>query len=634
MNVFYEDDGHFKVGAIFADNVSSLQVEAPHGKRAKIKAQSVLLRFDSSLHEFLPLAETAATDIEVDFLWEASGESEFGFDDLARDYFGGKASPFELAGLLLRLHGAPMHFYKKGRGRYKPAPPEALKAALASIERKQLQAEQQARYVSQLSGFELPVEFAPHLRNLLYKPDRNGIENKALEAASAALRLPPVRLLEKCGAIPSIHDYHLNRFLFEHFPHGAGVSDAATGGAGNVPSESSVQLQPASGCAIPDLPISNAKAFSIDDAATTEIDDAFSVTPLADGQWRVGVHIAAPALGVVVGSAVDAIAHDRLSTVYHPAGKITMLPDSVVGEFTLAEGRICPVLSLYLTVDQDFRIVVAESRVERVSVVRNLRLQELEDSFTEENIAAGGSDYPYRTELEFLWRFAGVLEAGRGKSDNGAQNRVDYDFRLVGERIEIEARRRGSPSDKVVSELMILVNGTWGERLATHAIPALYRVQQAGKVRMSTHPGPHEGLGVAQYAWSSSPIRRYVDLINQRQLVAHLMGEPAPYSKPTDLFEIMRAFELAYDAYAEFQRAMERYWCLIYLRQENITAVTGTVIRDNLVRLDDLPLVLRVNDMPALSNGSSVELEIGAIDLMDLELICRFHPSSQAVASG
>src|SRR5437588_12871162 len=111
---------------------------------------------------------------------------------------------------------------------------------------------------------------------------------------------------------------------------------------------------------------------------------------------------------------------------------------------------------------------------------------------------------------------------------------------------------------------MIFVNSTWGEYLAKHNIPALYRVQQAGKVRMTTHPAPHEGLGVAQYIWASSPIRRYVDLVNQRQLAAHLVGNASPYPAQSNLFEIMRAFELAYDAYADFQRRMERYWCLRY----------------------------------------------------------------------
>ena len=615
MNVFYEEDGHFKVGAIFADNNTSLQVEAPHGKRAKIKAQSVLLRFESSVHEFLPQAEKVAGSIDLDFLWEASGQNEFGFEDLARDYFGRVVTPLEHAGLLIRLHGAPMHFYKKGRGRYKPAPAEALKSALASVEKKRIQAEQQARYVDDLSQFRLPPEFVPQLSNLLYKPDRNGLENKALEAACEKLHLSPIRLLEKCGAIPSVHDYHLNRFLFEYFPQGTAIAD-------DTP------------CPLPeDLPLAEVQAFSIDDAATTEIDDAFSVTRLADGHWRVGIHIAAPALGIAAGSPSDQIARERLSTVYHPAGKITMLAEAAISRFTLAEGRNCPVLSLYVVVADDMRILETQSRVERVTIVENLRLDRLEETFTEENLATGSGDYPRKAELDLLWRLAAVLEAGRGKAEAGGQDRVDYAFRVDGERVSIEQRKRGSPSDKVVSELMILVNSTWGGLLAEHGIPALYRVQQSGKVRMSTHPAPHEGLGVAQYAWSSSPIRRYVDLVNQRQLAAHLYGQALPYPAGSDLFETMRAFELTYDAYAEFQRGMERYWCLRYLQQEAMTSVDGSVIRDNLVRLESLPLVVRVGDLPALPPQSRVQLDVGSIDLIDLELVCHFRDQLLVIAA-
>jgi exoribonuclease-2 len=617
MNVFYEEDGQFKVGSVFADNNTSLQVEAPHGKRSKIKAQSVLLRFDSPLAEFLPQAERMAGDVDLDFLWEASGQSEFGFEDLAREYFGRAATALERASLLIRLHGAPMHFYKKGHGRYKPAPADALRAALASVERKRMQTEMQARYVAQLSRGELPPEFAPHLNALLYRPDRNTLENKALEAASEALHLAPVKLLEKCGAIPSTHDYHLNRFLSEYFPRGTGFSATL---ANEVPE---------------DLPLAEVRAFSIDDAATTEIDDAFSAERLADGRWRVGVHIAAPALGVTPGSALDAVARERLSTVYHPAGKITMLPETMISEFSLAEGRACPALSLYLTLASDtLAIVASETRIERVAIAANVRLDVLDVAFTEETLAHGGGDYPFKAELALLWRLAGTLEAGRGKSNGKPESvlpeRVDYNFSVESGRVSITPRRRGSPPDKVVSELMILANSHWGALLAEYEVPALYRVQQAGKVRMSAHPAPHEGLGVAQYAWSSSPIRRYVDLVNQRQLIAHVRAEPAPYPKPTDLFEIMRAFELAYDAYSEFQRGMERYWCLRYLLQENLTHAAGRVLRENLVRFDQLPLVVRVPDLPALPPQTQIRMSVGAIDLLSAELVCRFEGIASA----
>src|SRR5262249_39720164 len=260
MNVFYEEDGEFKVGAVLADNAASLQVEAPHGRRSKVKAASVLVRFEGSgLAEFAAEAQKLTEGMDVDFLWECCGGEEFSFDVLARDYYGRAAVAVESAALLIRLHGSPMYFYKKGKGRYKAAPKAALTAALASVERKRRQAEQRAAYVAQLTEGRLPGEFAAMLDRLLYGEDRNSIEWKALEEASTLARTSPARLIERCGGLPSSSDYHLNRFLFEHFPRGIAF------GADEPLAEPG------------DLPLADAQAFSIDDVTTTEIDDAFSV---------------------------------------------------------------------------------------------------------------------------------------------------------------------------------------------------------------------------------------------------------------------------------------------------------------------------------------------------------------------
>ena len=118
--------------------------------------------------------------------------------------------------------------------------------------------------------------------------------------------------------------------------------------------------------------------------------------------------------------------------------------------------------------------------------------------------------------------------------------------------------------DKIVSELMIYVNSEWGGMLAARDVPAIYRVQGAGRVRMSTVPAAHEALGVAQYAWASSPLRRYVDLVNQWLLLSVVYDEPSPFAaRETELHAIQRDFESASSVYDEFQRAMERYFALL-----------------------------------------------------------------------
>lgn len=607
MNVFFEEDGGFKVGTVLADNNTSLQVETQHGKRAKVKAAAVLIRFAHlPLSQFMAAAQKVADDIDPAFLWECCGEAEFSFEELGREYYGRAPAAEELAGLLTRLHATPTHFYKKGKGRYKAAPADALKAALASIERKQKQAEQQAHYLEQLARFELPEAFHPLLQALLYQPDKNTIEFKALEQAAAQAHLSIPRLLEKCGGLPSSHDYHYGRFLHEYFPRGTGFDPAlAVGEPGPL------ELAPVS-------------AFSIDDAATTEIDDAFSVTRLASGNWQIGIHIAAPALGLPVGSPLDLEAAKRLSTVYFPGNKITMLPEPAIAQYTLSAGRECPALSIYFEFTPEFAMIGHRTVAERVRIVANLRHDTLEQEFNEERIAAAHVDYPFAEELVLLWRLAASLEAGRGKQDQQG-TRVDYNFTVEHDKVTISERKRGSPVDKVVSELMILVNTEWGRQLAENQIPALYRVQGNGKVKMSTVPAGHQGLGVAQYIWASSPLRRYADLVNQRQLLALHRGEPPAYPQGDErLMVILRDFELAYDAYAEIQRTLERYWCLRWLIQESVDLVEAEVIREDLVRFRRLPLVIRVPSVPALPAGSRVELAVSSIDLLENTLHCEF----------
>lgn len=617
MNIFYEEDGAFKVGSILTDNTTSLQVESTHGKRSKIKASNVLLRFaQPGLGEFMAQAEAIASDIDVEFLWECSPPDDFGFDALATEYFGHAPNPVEAAGTLIRLHSSPMHFYKKGKGHYKAAPPEALKAALASAEKKRLQAALQARYTDELIASTLPPEFSDKLTQLLYKPDRNTLEVKALEAACAATHLSAAHLLQRCGAIPSTQAYHLQRFLFENFPHGTGFPEVTVENH-------------------PELPLAEDTAFSIDDATTTEIDDAFSVRQLENGNWRIGIHIAAPTLGIAPGSACDAIAAQRLSTVYMPGDKITMLPDSVVQAFTLDADRVCPSLSMYLEVDgATLAVLGTESRVERIHIAANLRHDTLEPLFNEETLAAGKLDYAYAPELKLLWDLAKKLEAGRGKSADNSTQQMDYNFYVVNDRVTISTRLRGSPIDMVVSELMIFVNSEWGKLLATHGVAGIYRTQNNGKVKMSTAPAPHQGLGVAQYMWSSSPLRRYVDFVNQRQIISLLNGEPPVYAQnDTALFTVMRDFDTAYSLYNEFQRNMERYWCLRWLLQEEARQVEAVVLRENLVKLVAIPLVGRIPSLPETPPNTRVVLEIGEIDLLDLNFNARFVSATEEVAA-
>ncbi len=220
-------------------------------------------------------------------------------------------------------------------------------------------------------------------------------------------------------------------------------------------------------------------------------------------------------------------------------------------------------------------------------------------------------------------------------------NRPDYTFRLErapgdegepdgSEAVAIGVRQRGAPLDLIVAEAMILANSTWGGWLAQFGVPAIYRSQASllpgVKVKMGTKPAPHAGMGVPQYAWATSPLRRYVDLVNQWQIIAvarhgRTAALAAPF-KPKDaaLFSIISGFDAAYTAYNGFQQTIERFWTLRWLQQEAVAELDAAVMKEGLVRAETLPLVFRLAGTESLPRGSRVRARITGIDLLTLEL--------------
>ena len=404
------------------------------------------------------------------------------------------------------------------------------------------------------------------------------------------------------------------------------------------------------------------QAFSIDDSATTEIDDALSVRGLGTGSVTVGVHIAAPGLAVQPGDAIDKLGRSRLSTVYMPGYKVTMLPDPVVQSYTLSEGRDCPAVSLYVTFDETtLEITASVTQLERVPIVANLRHDRLDSVVTEDwlqnpDFEHGPGVVPQalnRPQLSFLYRLAKDLKAKRevvrGKPETF--NRPDYNFRLLGnggaepvgdEPVQISTRQRGAPLDLIVAEAMILANSTWGSWMAELGVPGIYRSQASllpgVKVRMGTRALPHAGIGVKAYAWSTSPLRRYTDLVNQWQIIAcarhgKTAALVAPFKpKDAELFSIISSFDAAYFAYNGYQGAMERFWTLKYLQQNNVADIEATVFKENMVRADHLPLVMPVVGAANLPRGARVRVKLGDIDEITLDVtgtvVERLDPES------
>ncbi len=628
MYALFEDSGKFLAGRLMSEAESSVQVELESGKRVKVKNASVMLRFDKPTPaEFMAAGQRLAGEIDLDLAWEFAPEGDFSFVDLARDYFEASAGLDKQAAALFRLFEAPHYFRRLGKGLFKKAPEETVKAALLGIERKKQQLAQIEAWADALAAGECPAPVREQLYRILFKPDKNGPEYKAVVEATRRAQRAPLDLLKAAGAIDSPYQFHWRRFLFDQFPKGTAFP--------------ALVVPPLAGEALPRAPV---QAFSIDDSHTTEIDDALSVQGLGTGRVTLGVHIAAPGLALQPGSPVDQVARERLSTVYMPGWKLTMLPDDIVQAYTLTEGRDCPAVSLYVSFDEHtLEVLSRETKLESVPIAANLRHDQLDAVITEPSLTGQApAEYAFAPELAFCFRLAQHLKAKRevvrGKPENF--NRPDYNFRLDAapgekrepdgsETVHISTRQRGAPLDLIVAEAMILANSSWGAWLGELGVPGIYRSQASLapgiKVRMGTRPLPHAGMGVASYAWSTSPLRRYVDLVNQWQIIACVRyGKTAALAasfKPKDatLFAVISNFDAAYSAYNGFQNAIERFWTLRWLQQHNVQELEAAVMKDGLVRAETLPLVFRVPGTENLARGTRIRARLEGCDLLTLE---------------
>ncbi len=612
MQLFFEEDGAFKAGHILKQDGNSYQVELPTGKRTKVKGGHVFFEFDrSDAATFLAEAKNIADEIDPGFLWEVAPDEEFGYEAICNEYFGDLV-PVNKAACILALHSNPVYFYRKGRGCYKRAPKDILERALEAVARKNALEARRKEMVAEMVAGSLPQEIGKKCYELLLRPDKNSIEWKALNDAAAESRMTPLRLMMKLGAVKSPWAWHVESFYLENFPRGRGFA------AGLPEPETNWE----------DLPQADVQAFSIDDSSTTEIDDAASVTPIDETKSKIGIHIAAPALLMDRDSDLDKVARSRMSTVYAPGLKTTMLPENWIKATSLDAGRTVACVSLYVTVDNEsMGVISTETRIERITVADNLRYDQLCDQVTEENILNGTLSIPYAKEISFLWRFAKTRlaerEEVRGKPE--IKGRIDWYIELEGEgedaKIIRKGRARGEPLDLVVAELMIFANATWGLWLEEHHFAGIYRSQRMGRVRMSTSPGPHDGLGVLRYAWSTSPLRRYVDMVNQRQIIRAAQGMAPSYQRnDADFFTIVSQFESIYETYNEFQRRMERYWSLRWIEQEGLKEIEAIVVKQELVRIEGLPFMQRIPGLPELDRGQKIRLGILAVDYIDLVL--------------
>jgi exoribonuclease-2 len=364
-------------------------------------------------------------------------------------------------------------------------------------------------------------------------------------------------------------------------------------------------------------------AVTVDDDDTVEVDDALSCEALADGGVRVRVHISLVADFVAKGGAMDREAAARATTVYLPETTIRMLPDPIsCHAASLIAGEDRPVMTTDVRLSADGELVESSIYPSRISIMRRLDYDQVDRMLESGNHADETSATVAR-----LHTAAVQLRQRRRTAGAVLVQRREAKVRVRGDDVEISVVDNASPGRTLVAEFMVLSNFVAARYAANNRIPIIYRVQpQLGggdiaslRPRLSLHPGYHAGIGLDFYAQLSSPIRRYADLVMQRQLLGALASrdhETPPAYTVDELLTVLAGAENAEASGRELERRAKRYWTLRYLQRHALDGpILGYVTREGQsAELADFAVRGTLHGAPTLPNQMPIRVQVSRVD--------------------
>src|SRR2546426_758158 len=256
-------------------------------------------------------------------------------------------------------------------------------------------------------------------------------------------------------------------------------------------------------------------------------------------------------------------------------------------------------------------------------------------SYDEADQALDAGDVALRT----LHEIARQLQDARARRGAITFRRPELKIRVHGQEIEIKKIDPNSPSRFIVSEMMILANGLAADFASMNSIPVIYRTQEPREAlavedapavealaferlrktfkrsRLSLTPGLHSGLGLGAYTQASSPIRRYADLVTQRQFTAMLSGDPIPHGRE-ELLKILTTAEAAEQEIRAIEDRSTTYWLLEYLSRHKKDEPLAAIVLDTKgnVELEDYYLRAKVPAANTIEAGETVQVLIESID--------------------
>jgi exoribonuclease-2 len=640
---FLEAD-QLRPGYVRKQERDRLQVIDPRGRHISVNSDRVAVvhgavresEFPAAAKSILERVQARQSEVDVALLWESLGNSarEFQPAELAELFFS-QSTP-EATSAVFHALSQDSLFFKRSGLRFAPKTPDQVANEQTRRVRQREREESRARMTEAVKRLvhgksEADPEFAPLLDRIqAWLRHKTGDEVEAIleqVAGPGRARDAAYDILARAGRIHSNAD----RFLVT-----AGIEETFAPAL----TRAAAQLAPAAHTN-DRVDFRNLPAITIDDPDTMEVDDALTLRREGN-DYVVGIHIADASPFVVRGDLMDIEASKRAATIYLPTESVRMLPERLSTDLaSLRQSVDRATMTVEVRFDSGFQ------RLDHRLVLGSIHVRErLSYEEADRRIAQGDGD------LNVLYEIALKLKDERAARGAITFRRPELKIRVkrenAEESIQITRQDPNSASRILVSEMMVLLNALAADFAAVNNVPVIFRTQEprdllaadtAGvpealafdrlrrtfkRSRLSLTPGLHSGLGLTAYTQVSSPIRRYSDLVTQRQFTALLRGNPMPHTRE-ELLQVLAAAETAEVEIRSLEERSTSYWLLRYLAREKMGDVLNATVLDRkgAVELDDYYLRGRLPDPGTAEPGSAVQVTINDVDPLRSEIRFR-----------
>jgi exoribonuclease II len=622
--VEYLEQGRLRPVLVVREQDDKLVVLDASGREKSVARELVLIRHPErkaqrgNLAEVLAALEAEraqlAAELDLHLLWEVVREQNRAFTaaELAELFFGLRSGAAQ-AVMLEALFNDRLFFVRRHM-EFLPRAPEQVERLRIQYEKARLRSDEYRK-----------------LQALVREVIVDGLKPSAADAAplidqlSRYLRNPSTRSTELTTILTqAVPEADPAEMAFEIVDRLGAAPDAPRFAViGGLRMEFSEEARREAAAATPASrsALSDAFAVAIDDEETLEVDDALSCEPTPEGGLRVWTHIALVADFVERGGAMDKEAAARAATVYLPETTVRMLPEEIsCGRASLLEGERRPVLTTEVVLSADGELLKSSIFPSEIRVAAQLDYDRADRILAA--AAQNGSD-PLATTLTRLHAIALHLRDRRRRAGATLFARVEPKVKVHNRTIEIKTIDNSSPSRQLVAEFMVLSNFVAARFASDNQVAIIYRVQPSlggdiamQRPRLSLYPEHHAGVGMDRYAQLSSPLRRYADLVLQRQLLAALATPGSFVYRADELLSVLAAMENVEAEGKELERRAKRYWILRYLAENAGGRPLEAAVTREGASAELLAYATRgtLRGAPNLPTGAKIMVELARVD--------------------